>query len=122
LLDAIRERAEQREEQEAKRKARESRKPFNLPAAQSVTDLHLSPNGKFVIATISEPVTGAKGTIVPNYVTESGYTEDIPGRSKAGEPQNRTRLVIIDVDTGETRNIDHGQRQSSTQTTEQPRR
>jgi dipeptidyl aminopeptidase/acylaminoacyl peptidase len=122
LLDAIRERAEQREEQEAKRKARESRKPFNLPAAQSVTDLNLSPNGKFVIATISEPVTGAKGTIVPNYVTESGYTEDIPGRSKAGEPQNRTRLVIIDVDTGETRNIDHGQRQSSTQTTEQPQR
>jgi dipeptidyl aminopeptidase/acylaminoacyl peptidase len=122
LLDAIRERAEQREEQEAKRKARESRKPFNLPAAQSVTDLNLSPNGKFVIATISEPVTGAKGTIVPNYVTESGYTEDIPGRSKAGEPQNRTRLLIIDVDTGEARNIDHGQRQSSTQTTEQPQR
>ena len=122
LLDAVRERADQREEQEAKRKARETRKPFNLPAAQSVTNLSLSPDGKFVIATISEPVTGAKGTIVPNYVTESGYTEDIPGRSKAGEPQNRTRLLIIDVDTGETRNIDHRQRQPSTQATEQSQR
>jgi dipeptidyl aminopeptidase/acylaminoacyl peptidase len=118
LLDAIRERAEQREEQEAKRKQRETRKPFNVPAGQSVASLNLSPDGKFVIATIGETVSGAKGTIVPNYVTESGYTEDIPGRTKAGEPQGRTRLVVIDVETGETRNIEHGQRQAITQTTE----
>ena len=119
LLDAVRERAEQKEEQEAKRKQRETRKPFNLSAGQSVLSLNLSPNGKFVIATIGEPVTGAKGTIVPNYVTESGYTEDIAGRTKAGEPQNRSRLTIIDVESGETKNIDHGQRQPLTQTTEQ---
>jgi hypothetical protein len=84
LLDAVRERAEQREEQEAKRKQRETRKPFNLPSGQNVVSLNLSPDGKFVIASISEPITGNKTTIVPNFVTESGYTEDIPGRSKAG--------------------------------------
>lgn len=110
LLDAVRERAEQREEQEKKRKEREMRKPFNVPAGQNVINLNLSPDGKYVTATISEPGTGAKNTIVPNFVTESGYTEDIPGRTKVGDTQNRTRLTIINVGTGETKNIDHGQK------------
>ena len=111
LLDAVRERAEQREEQEKKRKEREKRKPFNVPAGQNVANLSLSPDGKYVIATVTEPGTGSKNTIVPNFVTESGYTEDIPGRTKVGDPQNRTRLTIINVETGETKPIDHGQRQ-----------
>src|SRR5690349_15169657 len=72
LLDAVRERAEQREEQEAKRKQRDTRKPFNLATGESVGSLNLTPNGKFVIAGIAEP-SHTKGTIVPNYVTESGY-------------------------------------------------
>jgi dipeptidyl aminopeptidase/acylaminoacyl peptidase len=110
LLDAVREKAEQREEQEKKRKEREKRKPFNVPAGQNVVNLSLSPDGKYVIATVTEPGTGSKNTIVPNFVTESGYTEDIPGRTKVGDTQNRTRLTIINVETGETKNIDHGQR------------
>src|SRR5713226_5851906 len=121
LLDAVRERAEQREEQEKKRKEREKRKPLNLPAGQNAVALTLSPDGKYVIATISEPGAAAKNTIVPNYVTESAYTEDIPGRTKVGDAQNRTRLAIIDVETGETKNVDHGQKlpaSPSTQRTE----
>ena len=110
LLDAVRERAEQREEQEKKRKEREKRKPFSVPTGQNAINLNLSPDGKYVIATVSEPATGAKNTIVPNFVTESGYTEDIPGRTKVGDAQNRTRLVIINAETGETKNVDHGQR------------
>lgn len=110
LLDAVRERAEQREEQEKRRKEREKRKPLSLPTGQNAVNLNLSPDGKRVIATITEPGTGAKNIIVPNYVTESGYTEDIPGRSKVGDVQNRTRLVVIDVETGDTKNIDHGQK------------
>src|ERR1051326_3811508 len=110
LLDAVRERAEQREEQEKKRKEREKRKPFAVPAGQNVVNLNLSPDGKYVIATISESAAGSKNTIVPNYVTESAYTADIPGRTKVGDTQNRTRLALIDVETGETRNVDHGQK------------
>jgi dipeptidyl aminopeptidase/acylaminoacyl peptidase len=110
LLDAVRERAEQREEQDKRRKEREKRKPFNIPTGQNVMNLNLSPDGKYVTATVSEPATGAKNTIVPNYVTESGYTEDIPGRSKVGDTQNRARLVVINTETGDTKNVDHGQR------------
>ena len=114
LIDAVRERAEQREEQEKKRKEREKRKPFSLPTGQNIANLNLSPDGKYIIANVTEPATASKNTIVPNYVTESGYTEDIPGRSKVGDVQTRTRLVIIDAETGETKNVDHGQRLPAT--------
>src|SRR5215813_13906696 len=110
LIDAVRERAEQREEQEKKRKEREKRKPFSIPTGQNVVNLNLSPDEKYVIATISEPGAGSKNTIVPNYVTESAYTEDIPGRGKVGDTQNRTRLVVINVESGDTKNVDHGQK------------
>jgi dipeptidyl aminopeptidase/acylaminoacyl peptidase len=110
LLEAVRERAERREEQEAKRKARERRKAYNIAAGQVVTNLTLSPDGAYVIATIAEQgATAAKTTIVPNYVTESAYTEDIQSRTKVGDTQGRTRMVVIAVETGETKNIEHGQ-------------
>jgi dipeptidyl aminopeptidase/acylaminoacyl peptidase len=110
LLDAVRERAERREEQEAKRKARERRKPFNIPTGQNVTNLTLSPDGAYVVAVITEPATAGKQTIVPNYVTESAYTEDIPGRTKVGDAQGRTRMVVISVETGDAKNVEHGLR------------
>src|SRR5262252_6947056 len=49
LIEAVRERAQNREEQEAKRKQREKRKPFTLPGASSVANLQLSPDGKYVL-------------------------------------------------------------------------
>lgn len=110
LLDAVRERAEQREEQETKRKQREKRKPVNLPPGQGVVTLALAPDGTYIVATIIEPPVGAKNTIVPNYVTESAYTEDIPGRTKVGDAQGHTRMLIINTETGETKNVEHGQR------------
>jgi dipeptidyl aminopeptidase/acylaminoacyl peptidase len=110
LIDAVRERTEAREQQEAKSKAKEKRKPLSLPAGQSVLNLSLSPDGVYVVATIGEPSTGARNTIVPNYVSDSGYTEEIPGRTKVGDAQGHTRQMIINVETGDAKQIDHGQR------------
>lgn len=112
LIEAVRERAQNREEQEAKRKQREKRKPFTPPAGQSVANLQLSPDGKYVLASVIQPPSGAKNTIVPNYVTESAYTEDIPSRNKVGDEQNRARLAIISVETGDLNWVDHGQKQA----------
>lgn len=112
LLDVVRERAEKREEDEKKRQEREKgrRKPFQLTAGQNAGNMSLSPDGKSVIVTVNEAATGAKNTIVPNYVTESGYTEDIPSRSKVGDTQGRSRVAIVSVETGEVTWVDHGQR------------
>lgn len=112
LLETIRDRAAKREEDEKKRKDAEKdrRKPFQLTAGQNAGNMTLSPDGKYVIVSVSEPGTGSKNTIVPNYVTESGYTEDIPSRSKVGDVQGRNRIAMLNVATGESTWIDHGQR------------
>jgi dipeptidyl aminopeptidase/acylaminoacyl peptidase len=110
LFETIRERSGEREEQEAKRKREHPRKPFILQAGQTVAALQLTPDEKYVIATIREPATGAKRTIVPSFVTESGYTEDIASYEKVGDKQSLARLAMLSVATGEVKWVDHGQR------------
>ncbi len=111
LLEAVRDRAALREEQDKKRQSENPRKPFTLQPRQSVGALQLTPDEKYVIANVFEAgTTPAKNTIVPNYVTESAYTEDIPGRSNVGDTQAASRLAIINVETGEVKWAEHGQK------------
>jgi len=110
LLEAIRERVARREEDDAKRKKDNPRKPYTLQARQTVAALQLSPDEKYVVATMIDAAANAKNTVVPNYVTESAYTEDIPGRANVGDTQAHTRLALIDATSGEVKWVDHGQR------------
>src|SRR5262245_101142 len=107
LLEYVRERTARREETEARQKKENARKPYTLQARQSVSGLLLSPDEKYVVATVADG-GNARNTIVPNYITDSAYTEDIPARSNVGDSQSRSRLAIIDAVTGETRFVDHG--------------
>jgi dipeptidyl aminopeptidase/acylaminoacyl peptidase len=122
LIEAVRERAQNREEQEARRKQREKRQPFSPPPGQSISNLSLSPDGKYVVASVLQPPSGAKNTIVPNYVTESAYTEDIPSRNNVGDAHGRTRMVILNVETGESKWIEHGLKKEVQQQSAQPAR
>jgi len=110
LFEAIRQRAQEREESEARRKREHPRKPFTLQAGQTVASLRLTPDEKYVIASVHEPDTGAKRTVVPNFVTESGYTEDIPSYEKVGDKPSFVRLAILSVETGDVKWVDHGQK------------
>jgi dipeptidyl aminopeptidase/acylaminoacyl peptidase len=101
LLGVVREQIEHREQEEALRNRQHPRKPFILQTRQSVAALQLAPDGKTVIATISESGEKTKTTVVPNFVTESAYTEDISSRNKVGDVQSHTRLAILSVATGE---------------------
>jgi dipeptidyl aminopeptidase/acylaminoacyl peptidase len=111
LLDVVRERAEQREEQERRRRERDKdrRKPFALTAGQTVTNLQLSPDGAYVVLTVADPAAG-KNAIVPNYIGDAGYTEDIQSRTKVGDTQGRTRLGLASVATGEVKWVETGLR------------
>jgi len=110
LLDVVKQRAQKREEDEARRKQQEKRKPFTPQPRQTVANLQLTPDEKRVIATVIETGEGAKTAIVPNYVTESAYTEDISARTKVGDVQNRARLAILNVEDGDVKWVDHGQK------------
>ncbi len=58
-------------------------------------NLQISPDGKFITYTLSETPADAKSTIVPDYVTESGFTTDIPSRVKVGAPQTKSSFYIF---------------------------
>ena len=111
LLDVIERRAKKREEDEAKRKKEETRKPWTLAARQTVASLTLSPDESYVLATVTEPAQEAKTTAVPNYVTESAYTETVPSRTKVGDTQNRMRTAVVRTQNGELVWLDHGQKE-----------
>ncbi len=106
LLAVIEERAAKRERDEAERKRENPRKPWILPARHAVSSLVLTPDGEYVIAQITEAGDKNKRTIVPNFVTESAYTEDIPARDKVGDTQGVSKLAVIQVLTGEQRWVD----------------
>ena len=112
LLEAIRDRAAKREQDEAKKKRDNPRKPFTLQARQTVNALQLSPDEKYVLATIGESGDKSKNTVVPNFVTESAYTEDIPSRNNVGDVQGRNRLGVLSVATGEINWVDYEPKRS----------
>jgi dipeptidyl aminopeptidase/acylaminoacyl peptidase len=92
-------------EAEKKKKAEEKDKKnalpkFELADRQSATDLQLSPDGKHVFMLIVERADGAKRPNVPNYVTESSYTEDIPARTFVGDAQENRFLIAMNLETG----------------------
>jgi dipeptidyl aminopeptidase/acylaminoacyl peptidase len=110
FFETVRDRATLRDEAAARRKNEPAqRKPFTLGARQNVGALQLTPDGKSVIATVNEaPAVTARPTIVPTWITDSGYVEDSSGRSNVGEAQGYTRLAIIDATTGDVKWVDHG--------------
>lgn len=61
-----------------------ARKPFFLTENQNVYGLELTADEKFVLFLMSESDPGEKQTIVPDYVTRTGFTETIPSHAKAG--------------------------------------
>ncbi|HET9055046.1 MAG TPA: DPP IV N-terminal domain-containing protein, partial [Cyclobacteriaceae bacterium] len=63
---------------------------------KSVDQPRLTPDGNFVVFRLSKRAA-AKSTIVPNYVTASGFTEDIQARTKVGAPLGTSELFVYDI-------------------------
>jgi dipeptidyl aminopeptidase/acylaminoacyl peptidase len=61
-----------------------------------LSNVQLSPDGRYVTYRLIQMPEGATSTIVPDYVTSSGYTEDIPNRTKVGSPQSTSESFIYD--------------------------
>lgn len=81
---------------------------FNMPAdTKSLKELYtedkflngvtINPTGRFIAYKLTAPAQNNHNTIVPNYVTASGYTEDISGRTKVGENESISMGFIYDT-------------------------
>jgi dipeptidyl aminopeptidase/acylaminoacyl peptidase len=101
LIEHTRVEAEKKKKTEEKEKARALPK-YELADRQQATDLQLSPDGTHVFIVVTERTDAAKRPNVPNYVTESSYTEDIPARTFVGDAQDKRTLAVMNIETGKT--------------------
>jgi dipeptidyl aminopeptidase/acylaminoacyl peptidase len=108
LLDIVDRRAKKQEEEEAKWKREHPIKPFKLDKKQTVANARLAPGGTFLVLVINTQSDKAKRTIVPNYITESAYTETIPGREKVGDAQPPSRIAVVNTTNGDVKWFEHG--------------
>jgi dipeptidyl aminopeptidase/acylaminoacyl peptidase len=101
LIEAVREQKAKKKKTDEKEK-QEKQPAFELQDRQSATDLMLSPDDMHVFILVAERPAGSRNVIVPNYVNETGYTEDIPGRSTVGDTQDRRLLAVLNLRTGKS--------------------
>lgn len=97
-FEVLRSRKEKREKTDAYNKS--VPKPKELRSIniedKFLQGLSISPDGRFISYRLFKTATNAKTTIVPSYVTESGFTTDIPGRTKVGAAQASSEFYFYD--------------------------
>ncbi|CAN5186021.1 prolyl oligopeptidase family serine peptidase [soil metagenome] len=97
-FQVLRERNANKRASEKNQKADRPRRAKEIYIEENNVDqIQLSPDGKFITYRLSKQ-SPAKSTIVPNYVTESGFTEDIPARAKVGGAQGTSELWVYSID------------------------
>jgi dipeptidyl aminopeptidase/acylaminoacyl peptidase len=98
LFEILKERADKKKETEKNTKAEQPRRPKEIFSEdKQVDNALLSPNESFITYRLSKQNPTDKRTIVPNYVTESGFTEDIPARTKVGTSAPINELWVYDI-------------------------
>jgi dipeptidyl aminopeptidase/acylaminoacyl peptidase len=98
MFEILKERKDKKDEAEKISKADQPKRPKEVYLEGKNLDFaQISPDFRFVTYRLSTPPTNAKSTIVPNYVTESGFTEDIPARTKVAAPAASFTHYIYDT-------------------------
>lgn len=99
-IEVLKTRKEKKDSAEAAAKAFPKEKELRTIYYEDkfVTGITVSPDGRFVTYRLFKPAANAKATIVPNYITESGFTQDIAGRTKVGAPSGTSEFFIFDTE------------------------
>ncbi len=103
LFEHIRIEAEARRAAQARRDsiAAAGPQPFYVPNGERLAGLTPSPTGEYVVVSVARSAQGTQGTMVPDWVTASGYTEPINVRTKVGDASGSSRLALLETATGE---------------------
>lgn len=92
--------AERKEKTETRKTINDAHKPQRPKTIyinkSSVRDIHMSGDGQYITYALSTSANGTR-TKVPDYVTESGYTEEKKARSKVGSPTSTMAVGIYDI-------------------------
>jgi dipeptidyl aminopeptidase/acylaminoacyl peptidase len=98
LLAFVKKTAEERKTRESRRDA-EALPKVDLAEGETIADAQLSPDGVHVFITVNIRAQGSKTADVPNYITESSYSEPIPTRNRVGDNQDKRRLGVLNLNT-----------------------
>ncbi|MDX1421062.1 MAG: prolyl oligopeptidase family serine peptidase [Rubricoccaceae bacterium] len=108
LFDVLRERARRDSLREAaeERSARDDGRPTPFYTGdRSVRQLTLSPDARFATFVLAED-DGATDTRLVDYVTRSGYAEEITARPKVGAPSGAATMYVQDLQRDTTYAVD----------------
>jgi Tol biopolymer transport system component/predicted esterase len=98
LIAVLRERKEKTDKAKKQREKLEPRRPKKIYLDEKeVQQIQLSPDEKFVTFVLSQRPKEPRTAAVPNYLTESAFTEEIHTRLKVGEPQTTYDLGYWDI-------------------------
>ena len=98
LFEVLKERADKKKEGEKIQKADMPKRPKEIFTEDKFVDNQtLSPDEKYIIYRLTKAAVGAKSAFVPSYVTESGFTEDLPARTKVGSPLSTSEFWVYDI-------------------------
>ncbi len=79
-------------------------------SVDNVSQVKLSPDGKYVSFRVyNRAENPAQRTIVPNYVTQSGYTTDLNARPKVGGERGNYEIGIYNIEADTFYMVDHSQ-------------
>ncbi len=92
--------AERKKKKDTRKDMRESHTPKHPKTIyigeNDVGEIHISGNGKYITYSLFGSANSTK-TKVPNYVTESGYVEDLSGRPKVGAARSSMGVGVYDI-------------------------
>lgn len=98
IFDVLQERKAKRDTGEEISKKLDVLEPLEIETkGKRVVGLQIDPSGSYITYILMER-PDSKGTIVPHFVTESGYTEDQNTRSKVGDEPTQYEMFVYDVE------------------------
>ncbi len=98
LMEVLKERKDKAVSMKQMNKLLEAKRPRAIYIGEeNVQNPQLSPDGKFVTFHLQKRPRDTRTAQVPNYVTASAFTEDIPTRTKVGEPASTYRFGYWDI-------------------------
>ncbi|HEX7120717.1 MAG TPA: prolyl oligopeptidase family serine peptidase [Longimicrobiales bacterium] len=108
LFEHIRLELAEETRREARREAREAGRPepIHIGRDERVSDFAVEPGGRFAVLGVGKPADDARRTLVPDWVTASGYTEPLNVRTKVGDAQGEGRLALVTLATGAAKRLE----------------
>jgi dipeptidyl aminopeptidase/acylaminoacyl peptidase len=79
---------------------------IHIDKDERVQALEPTRDGRYALVRAGERADDDKNTVIPDWITADGYTQDIDGRGKVGDAQGASRVGLITTATGEVTWLD----------------